>query len=148
MGYYMQNLESKFKIKSENKAGALKAIQALMEPETLESNGRGGGFGKEGKTETWYSWVTTKEVLEADTVEKAIECWGWETETDEESGDVIDCYFPENKMGQEDIMFTAIAPFVEEGSYFVMLGEEGSQWRWYFTEGGFEEQSPKETVWE
>jgi hypothetical protein len=148
MGYYMQNLDGKFLMKAENKAGALEAMKAMMEPKTLEANGRGGSFGPNGKTETWYSWVTTKEVLAAKTVEEAIEQWGWETVTDEESGDITEMYFPENKIGQEELMFQAIAPFVEKGSFFHMLGEDGSQWRWYFNGESLEDQYPKKVEWE
>ena len=147
MGYNMQNLESKFRIKSENKVKALEAIKALMEPETLKTNGNGGSWSGGEKTEVWYSWVTTKDVLEAKTVEDAIQCWGWESETDEESGDIVDCYFPESKIGQEEIMFRAIAPYVEEGSYFHMLGEDGAQWRWYFDGKDVEEQTPAKISW-
>jgi hypothetical protein len=147
MGYYISNINSEFKMKAENKEKALAAIKKLFDPETINANARGGRWGDGEKQASWYSWVDTEKSLACETVEDAIGEWGWETRTDEETGDIIDMYFPENKMGQEEYLFQAIAPFVEEGSYFHMVGEDDSQWRWYFNGKDLEEQYIQEIIW-
>ena len=147
MGYYMSMVERSFKIKAEDKGKALEAIKAMFEPERLNKEGNGGSWGGGAKTETWYSWVDTKASLACKTLEDAIKEWGWELIVDEESGDVVDISYEENKIGQESLMFTAIAPYVEEGSFLHMNGEDGSQWRWYFEDGNMVEQTAAKIVW-
>jgi hypothetical protein len=40
-----------------------------------------------------------------------------------------------------DKFFETLAPFVKDGSYIAMVGEDNAIWRWYFTKGKCESQS-------
>jgi hypothetical protein len=113
MGYCMSQQESVFTIKPESFAGALAAIKEL---------GR----------EHSYSWVITQEFVDADTLKKALKAWRWNLEIDEETGVACDLYFDGSKLGDDETLFHAIAPFVEKGSYIQMQGEDGHLWRWEF----------------
>ena len=44
-------------------------------------------------------------------------------------------YFEGEKYGDDDLIFNAIAPYVEDGSYIQMNGEDGAIWRWVFENG-------------
>jgi len=55
--------------------------------------------------------------------------------------------FEREKIGQEDLLFDAIAPWVREGSYIEMSGEDDAMWRWVFRGGGCHEVTPTIT-WE
>lgn len=147
MGYYISMVDSQFSIKAKDKAKALDAIIALTEPELMKKQASGGSFGPKGKTACWYSWVNTEELQNAKTLEEAIEIWGWSPVPNEKTGDIVGIDYDENKIGQESIMFQAIAPYVKEGSYIHISGEGGEQWRWYFDGKGMEEQIPEEIKW-
>lgn len=116
MGYWMQQIEQAFTIKAENKKAALAAIKELANHEVQ-----------------WYSWVETKEFVEAETLAKAFDAWRWQVE--EEDEDIVYIYFGGEKLGDDEILFKAIAPYVEDGSFIEMSGEDGARWRWIFENG-------------
>jgi hypothetical protein len=143
MGYYMNMRECEFHIAADKKDDALQAIKELSKDESRMS---GGSFGNGGKKEAWYSWVTTSEFVDAKTLEDAIGAWRWEVETDEETGDITYIYFQGEKLGDDEVLFSALAPFITEGGYIEMSGEDGHLWRWAFTEGTLCEQVA-EIIW-
>ena len=125
MGYYMQQTDSLFTIKAENKAKALEAIKALAE--RVDTDGSGGSS----TGERWYSWVTTSEFVEAESLKEAVKAWRWNLDMDD-VGNVYGICFEGEKLGDDEILFRAIAPYVEEGSFIQMSGEDGCLWRWSF----------------
>lgn len=137
MGYYMDQRGYNFIILAKNKEAALNAIKALADyPDKMS-----GGQYKGGKTEEkWYSWVSTEDFVNAKTLQEAMEAWGWGLQ-EERGGDVIGINFNGEKLLDDAILFAAIAPFVQDGSYIHMEGEDGFIWRWLFKDGQMEEQS-------
>ena len=112
MGYYMHQMDAVFTIRKEHFDAALAAIKA-------ERHG---------------SWVSEEKVQGAKSLSEAMYAWRWEVFIDD-TGDIANISFNGQKSGDEDTLFTAIAPFVKEDSYIEMQGEEGSLWRWWFTDG-------------
>lgn len=113
----MGQINSNFQIKSEDKNKALEAIKALASGVP--------GFEKK------FAWVNNKSVALSETFEEAMCEWGWETITDNE-GNIIGISFKGEKLGDDFELFEAIAPFVKEGSFIQMSGEEDEIWRWSF----------------
>jgi len=120
MGYVMEQLGDEFKIKKENFEGALAAIKGLSGKETIHD-----------ASGPHFSWVDTKEYQEAKTLPDALKAWRWEARLGI-YGDVIGVDFAGEKAGDDDILFNAIAPFVERGSYIEMEGEDRMVWKWKF----------------
>jgi hypothetical protein len=123
MGYYMMQGESEVIIRSKDFDAALAAIKKLAgKGKTRDTGG------------SHYSWVHDDEYLSARTLEEALVVWGWMPEFDGQGniGDITDLMFEREKIGDEDVLFNAIAPYVKRGSYICMTGEDGEQWRWYF----------------
>jgi len=121
MGYCMEQQGSNFTIKPSNVAGALASIKALAGKETItDSSGR------------HFSWVETNEFLDAETLTQAMNAWRWRLDRDDETQEIRDISFEGEKIGDEAVLFGAIAPFVEPGSYIEMHGEDGAIWRWIF----------------
>jgi hypothetical protein len=143
MGYYMEQMHHVFFIHQKDFPHVLEAIKALAG--SIDELASGGSYFK-GKTEKkWYSWVTTDEFLDATTVFDAIKAWRWEVAKDIEGNiDAIDFYG--EKLGDDKVLFDAIAPWVKDDSYIQMSGEDGSVWRWVFSEGKCTEQNAK-LVW-
>lgn len=135
MGYYMELVEASFYIK---KADVPKALAAVKNLATQTHRGSGGTYAN-GKHTSHFAWVTTEELANAPTLDKAIEAWGWEIGYDK--GNVYSITFERNKIGDEEVLFETLAPFVRDGSFIHMNGEDGNQWRWYFRNGKLEEQS-------
>lgn len=98
---------------------AAKAIQALHGQETIH-DGSGAHF----------SWVNNNFHKRKDFVSLMDE-WRWEVELDDD-GHVCNITFNGQKLGDDMILFKAIAPFVVPGSYIEMQGEDDCLWRWVF----------------
>lgn len=130
MGYYISVQEVKFYIPKENIQGAYEAIKALHGKET-----RGDHF----------AWVS-HEFYKLPDFKSIIEDWGWSVEFDSE-GNINNLSFDREKIGDEQILFDAIAPFVKEGSFIHIVGEEAEQWKWVFKNNKCVEIQPK-VVWE
>jgi hypothetical protein len=128
MGYYIQQTDSDIFIPKELFPLALQAIKKIM-LDTKKMNG--GSWDADGPQERWYSWVDTSEVLKAETLKDALDAWRWEAYLSE-GGDIADLTFVGEKSGQDEILLNVIAPYVKEGSYVSMRGEDGELWRWYF----------------
>lgn len=98
---------------------AKKAIQSLHGQETI-NDGSGAHF----------SWVNNN-FYELDSFEELMDEWRWEVELDD-AGNVCGIQFNGQKLGDDMILFKAIAPFVSPGSYIEMQGEDDCLWRWVF----------------
>lgn len=136
MGYHITQRASEFKIKSENKAKALEAIKALA----TQTSRMGGGSST---GERWFAWVPTEDFVKATTLPEAMGAWRWSVSEDEKTGDIIDIGFNGEKLGDDEILLEAIAPYVEPGSYIEIEGEEGALWRWLFDGVWLEEKNAK-----
>ena len=113
MGYYMQQRDSRFRIAHEKFPAALAAVQAL------------------GQGHMNFRWVDPH-FVHASTVAEMLEAWNWEGEFDPITGDLTNIYFAGEKLGDEETLFQALAPFVDKGSFIEMQGEDGELWRWVF----------------
>jgi hypothetical protein len=111
MGYCMNQVGSKFEIKKEKFSEARDAILKLM----TETN-RGG----------------------AATLDAMLSELGWDCMMVD--GDIADIDFNGEKLGDDGILWECLAPFVEDGSYIEMMGEDNYHWRWAFNEGKVEEK--------
>ena len=140
MGYCMHQLDWHVKIASADKAGALAALKAM---DNSNGNGRwddGQGYGPQ------WSWVSQRDVNEADTLEEALDAWRWHATTGK-NGDIHSLEFVCEKYGDDPVMFKVLAPFVEDGSFIEMQGEDGERWMWKFG-GGKVETFQGQTVYE
>ncbi|MHB1611988.1 MAG: hypothetical protein ACYCOU_19240 [Sulfobacillus sp.] len=80
---------------------------------------------------TSFKWVDSN-FAQASTVAEILEAWRWEGEFDPITGDLTDIHFIGEKLGDEEILFQALAPFVDKESFIEMEGEDGDLWRWTF----------------
>jgi hypothetical protein len=123
--------------------------EALATLKDLVRSGAGmsGGSWEGGKkTGSWFSWVSSEDVLNAKTLQEAMLAFRWETSLNE-AGDIVSICFEGEKLGDDEVFFHTLAPFVEDGSYVAMQGENGAMWRWVFTDGKCREITA-EITWE
>lgn len=120
MGYYMHQMSESFMIRKEKQDAAMLAIKSLSGKETIKNSG-----GRH------FSWVDQDFATKYDNLNDMMKAWRWMPEFDED-GNIIRLEFTGEKYGDDDILFEAIAPYVEAGSFIEMLGEEGERWKWKF----------------
>lgn len=136
MGYNVE-YEGQIMIKADKKEECLKAINALHHPEELEKNARGGTFqGGEAK-ERWYSWVTNPGPEGFPDLDAAFKAWNlfddaWVNEEADGCVSVTGGYYC--KLGQQEVLLEAIAPFLEN-TQIECRGEDGALWMWDIKDG-------------
>jgi len=128
MGYCMKMRDINFFIAKKNHEKALAAIKALKE---MEDKMGGGSISYDGNVKRSYAWVTTEDYANAKTLEEAMNAWRWEATLDKD-GNIASLYFTGEKLGDDEILFNAIAPYVKKGSFIDLEGEDGTIWRWKF----------------
>ena len=146
MGYCITMDISNLTISEENIPKALKAINALhKDQKTVVKNG-GGGMSCGGGRETVYSysWVDTPPEGGFKSLEDAFDAWRYSAH--DADGDCVVDYFTGEKLGNCDVLWKAIAKYVNPKAEIRCRGEDGAQWRWIFKEGKFKEQDG-EVIW-
>ena len=124
MGYVMFVIDARVRIEKRHFPQALAAIWALKGRETTGLV----GF-------QHFMWINNSDdFLNAETLKDALKIWRWGYETDDQ-GNIDELEFLGEKLGNEDILFEAIAPYVSTGSEIRAASEEGIVWRWRFHEG-------------
>lgn len=124
MGYYMSQVGADFFIAKENFPEVIKAIHQM------DSDG---------------SWVRSN-FRDTPNLEEIFNCWRWEIFFDEDDN-VTDISFRGEKLGDDEVLFKAIAPYVRKGSFIQMNGEGTDLWRWVFNGVSCYEQHPT-VIWD
>ena len=87
-------------------------------------------------------WVDVMQlILYSETIEDALSECRYACKFDED-GNIQNIFFKGKELGDDYIIFEAIAPFVQDGSFLEFKG-----WRWVFEKGQVIEINPS-TVWE
>ena len=134
MGYCMSMREQDFFVPVENLPAMVEAIHALSGKETIgDSSGR------------HFSWVDQNFHTITDP-KRLLDAWRWDAVFND-NGDIDTIYFGGEKLGDDEVLFTAIGHLVKAGSYIEMQGEDGCLWRWVFDGKSMTEQSATIT-WE
>ena len=132
MGYNIFILETDFRVTKENTDLVLIAVKRLCQSQRILSSG--------GKAENLASanqdlaFVKNGSVVNASNIYDALSELRWSPHLDDE-GNIEGLEFTGEKLGDEQLLFDAIAAFVEDNSYIVVAGDGGKVWRWRF-EGG------------
>ena len=112
MGYCIYLRDSKFNISAKNVPKALVAVKKLG-------------------IHNCFSWVNADDFLAAKDFKEAMKVWRWPVVIDS-SGAVTIIGFNGEKLGDDQTLFDAIAPYVKSGSYIEVQGEDGEFWKWCF----------------
>lgn len=76
------------------------------------------------------AWIDNKKVLNANTVTQILKEFYWDYDPIEHTVELIG-----EKLGDDYVLFSTIAPYVVSGSYIELLGEDGTRWKWVFENG-------------
>jgi hypothetical protein len=149
MGYFVNITDQNFFVSKDNFDAAYKAMCALNDRDDLKRGGSWGGDGinadsprPEGMTyhpARWFSWMPANYPEVCKDFLSILKEMGFDTDLDADGNLILVHY--DNKTGAEDHFFSVIAPFVKDGSFIEWRGEDGAEWRWFFTGGKVSEQS-------
>lgn len=129
MGYAIHQLPSKFLLPARSMAEALDAIKSLAGRETC------GGGGQ-----MHFMWLPESSSFTSKaSLADALAVWRWQPDLSED-GSILSLDFTGENIGDEDMLFSALAPFVQSGCYLAMVGEDGCIWRWLFERGSVRRQ--------
>lgn len=140
MGYCMEQRGADFFIAKENFQNVVQAIKDMLKDVWEKGDGCSWKDGKQISAN--YSWVRNEEIENANNIEQIFNAWRWQIEFDPNEN-INNIYFEGGKLGQDDLLFETIAPWVGEYSYIEMQGEDGFLWRWVFENGKMEEKEAK-----
>lgn len=139
-GLTMTELERKpddFRVQGRKGAYTLAEIRNLPDVEVTDEKGYI-TYDTARVIERHFSWLNGVDPDNWDYLKDAMADWRFPIELDDDLN-VVDIGFTGEKLGDEKQMFEVIAPFVEDGSYIEMQGEDGDVWRWEFTGDSVEE---------
>ena len=120
MGYNMYLMDYSVHIKKEDFADALNAVKAAFP----HDNG----------------------VQNSVSLEDAMSEFYYYPEHDNQ-GNICDICFDGEKLQDDDIFWSALAPYMEDGDYIEMEGDDFNRWRWSFRNGTCHEIKPT-LIWE
>jgi hypothetical protein len=125
MGYHVEHVDSDFFVAAEVIPSLIETVRNLVE------SGQ-------------YSWIRD-DYKDSEDVVKIFNSWRWNIEQDKH-GNIVGIGFLGEKLGDDEVFFKAIAPFVKHDSFIEMVGEDHAMWRWKFVKGKMKELYP-EVIW-
>lgn len=130
MGYAIHQISSSFSLPSTHALAALAAIKNLAGRETCGCEGH-----------MHFMWINdSSDFLNTHSLEDALRVWRWNALMDEHGG-IEELTFEGENLGDEDILFSVLAPYTADGSSIVVVGEDGFVWRWLFEKGSVRRQN-------
>lgn len=111
VGYSIRQTGGEFFIAADDKERARRAVRERA----------GGSYPY--VRDSWHSAATLEDLL-AD--------WRFEAQTDPESGDIVHLYFTGENAGEEEVVLSALAPFVRTGSKLIFAGADGDVFGFLF----------------
>jgi hypothetical protein len=130
MGYCV-SYDIEATMKKEHEAAALAAINALHDPDLVWGKGTGGSWSGGVRTAAYYAWTDNPPEGGFTSLEEALNAWRFET--DDDCGGCLSFSFSGEKCGQEEVLFKALAPFLEGDIYG--RGEDDAEWGYRFRDG-------------
>jgi len=122
MGYNVELACARFRIANENFDAVLSIMRNM------------------GEKDEGYWYVNNKELARAQTIRDAFLAWRYRVDFDKDG--ICSISFDGDKLGEDDALFNAISPYVENGSFIEMHGDDGYLWRWVFHNGECKEIRP------
>jgi hypothetical protein len=140
MGYMILVGKTNIRIKNENKQAALRAAHALQGQETCKTTPEQDKlfeeiYGQPGGDH--FMWVDPHVFRNATTLEEVLTEWRWTPVVDPDTGDITFLEFTGQKRGDDELLFRALAPYIEAGSYIHFTGEYTRE-NWQFVFDGKE----------
>jgi hypothetical protein len=124
MSYYVKHTGGRFTIRKASFDVALKALKGTKN----------------------LQWADKKAFNRIKTLESFLAKHLWNADIDG-NGDIIGIDYDGENLGESDLIFSVLGPYIKGGSYIEMMGEEGESWRYVFDGEKCREIHPT-VIWE
>lgn len=114
MGTRLALVEQRFTIRPEHRGDALDAVLALASTGVTDDNV--GTWFPGGASDPTFSYVHHR-WTDAETLEEVLAAWRYTPLLDPADGTIVGLEFTGENVGDDGQLFTALAPYVEAGSY-------------------------------
>jgi hypothetical protein len=146
MGYYISQSDSSFIMKQEHFDAALTAMKEAAKKQKWDWVFKGQIENSKTIVEAlthcrWKPLLWTNEDAASETQQISTTELLWSERHKIKVGDITGLSYQGEKLGAEECFFKAIAPYVEDGSYIEISGEEDYLWRYVFNNGHMDEIS-------
>ena len=139
MGYCVTMDCSGVTVSKDNVEKALAAVKATAQ----QMDKMNGGSYQGGVTVAkWFAWVDIDSLVGATTLKDALRAWRYNAVANEDGSVEVD-YFRGEKLGDDSVLWKALAPFVDPEGVIYCTGEDDFHWKWTFKGGSFKEVSGK-----
>ena len=135
MGYHITIFEHDVIIPTDRMASALHELKAMAM--NKDKMGGGGFTGVGEPVEQWFSWVDMQQLANAETLVEAFNAWRYDF-VNSDDGVVLE-NFEGEKLGDDAFLWETLAPFIKDGGFMEVHGEDNDYWRWKFNDGKFRE---------
>ena len=129
MGYEVFTRELHVTIPAGNVESAFDTIMALNDQDEKK-----GGLTSTGGVVTSRHFAFCPSVFHGNDLVELFAEIRWKAHFDEFGNVVLDEFTGEN-LGDDEVFFTALAPFIANQSVIEWLGQDGDRWRWEFQDG-------------
>lgn len=143
MGYYVTG-DGFVSIKTNDIPSAYKALCDLNQRDDLKRGGSYGGGGIDQSSPRpdglnyhparWFSWMDANYPDTLHSVDEILTSLGFDFVIKVTGDETFYTLNYDNKIGQENEFFTALAPFIVSGEVY-WRGEDGNHWMWKFEDG-------------
>jgi hypothetical protein len=135
MGYYHTIIDANIYIPASGFAPICKHLIDSGFTKPTEATAMGKTFSGGKTEEVFYAWTDTKKLVkcaEGDDLVGIFEEFGFEVQTDD-IGSIRGLSY-DSKAGDEEQLFRAIAPFMQDYEYISFRGEDGALYRYFFAD--------------
>lgn len=130
MGYGIMQGKTSFCILFENCDAAFSALKSLLSRHDLMT---GGSRANDLIKDRWFAFTYRKDMEYAASLDWLMATWRWPIARNI-IGDVVGVTFTGENLGDEDVLWSTLAPFVEDGCRIQIFGEDGDSWVWEFSD--------------
>lgn len=81
-----------------------------------------------------FAFVDQDAAERATSLEIMLAAWRWIPDIDA-SGNITSLEFVGEKLGDDELLFDTLSPFIKSGSFLDIVGEDCKTWRWLFRDG-------------
>lgn len=127
MGYEFRVINSDWLLPKENFDEAYQSMRLLIGNETINKNYLPNLEGK-----PHFSFVDPEEFETAPDLISALNAWRWKFFDFDDGLEEPELIGEERKLGDDQLLFSVLAPYVKQGSYIDLMGEDCKIWRWEF----------------
>lgn len=136
MGYYVNTEDVDIFLDKKHFDDVYKQMCELNDHDELKRGGRSPRteeYTTRYNPNVWFSWMDYNYPETCSDMIAILVALGFDYRLDDD-GNLVDLFYDNNKMGNEDYFLACFAGYIKPGSYITYKGEDDVYWRYFFTD--------------